>query len=842
MDDQNVRAALDVQEGVLLAGKQQPKPLPRPRINPLQQDEGSSISAPQRTDSSASRDITNASASSSIPQARLSIMRLPSSNLRMADVINKLLTENEKNRAAKSQVAAPQRAEQLSLAVPKKARKQSQQKRGSRSSPASVRKLSATSPFDSPSSPGSPGSSASSNLPLGLNSIPLENLQPRENYRIEDDTEEDDDDDEANESRSRKKVKHASNEPRGLFRVRAALPGLPSGPPRPVEEQNPDEYIARPKNDRERFLSSILKLYNGQGVRSALAATLGLPTQVLESDRLEGDEEGAEEAEEAPSSRGSRAASTDSVGPSTPRRKNKWYYRNASPASTGSMGSIASLVSSTTVLAQPATSMAALDHSAAIRPLPKRRRSNRLWDTLLGRSPEDSFHVQIHVADLRSRQTYLLKLCRALMQYGAPSHRLEEYLRAAATILQIEGSFLYLPGCMMVSFDDGATHTTQVKLVKTNQGVDLGRLKAVHKIYKEVVHDTIGVEDATPRLDEIMNRKPIYSCWVIVFVYGLTSAFVGPIAFGARPIDLPIAFLLGFLLGIMQIIFSPKSGLYSNVFEISAAMVTSFLARAFGSIRGGQIFCFSALAQSAIVLILPGYSVLCGSLELQSRHIIPGSIRMVYAIIYSIFLGYGITIGTSVYGSFDAHASSDITCKGTMPAWVPFMFVPPFTLCLIIINQGQWKDIPVMILVAILGYVTNHFTAIHFPSNAQVASTVGAFAIGVTANMYSRLRHGLAVAAILPAIFVQVPSDLAAGGTLVSGVTSANQITNQTINGTTTVSNATQAGAAEVDANTMVFNVGYSMIQISIAITVGLFFSALVIYPFGKKRSALFSF
>lgn len=184
-----------------------------------------------------------------------------------------------------------------------------------------------------------------------------------------------------------------------------------------------------------------------------------------------------------------------------------------------------------------------------------------------------------------------------------------EYLRAAATILQIEGSFLYLPGCMMVSFDDGATHTTQVKLVKTNQGVDLGRLKAVHKIYKEVVHDTIGVEDATPRLDEIMNRKPIYSCWVIVFVYGLTSAFVGPIAFGARPIDLPIAFLLGFLLGIMQIIFSPKSGLYSNVFEISAAMVTSFLARAFGSIRGGQIFCFSALAQSAIVLILPGYSV-----------------------------------------------------------------------------------------------------------------------------------------------------------------------------------------------------------------------------------------
>lgn len=147
-----------------------------------------------------------------------------------------------------------------------------------------------------------------------------------------------------------------------------------------------------------------------------------------------------------------------------------------------------------------------------------------------------------------------------------------------------------------------------------------------------------------------------------------------------------------------------------------------------------------------------------------------------------------------------------------------------------------------MILVSILGYVINHFSAIRFPSNAQIASTLGALAIGVTANAYSRSRHGLAVAAILPAIFVQVPSDLAAGGSLVSGVTSANQITNQTINGTTTVSNATQAGAAGVDVNTLAFNVGYSMIQIAIAITVGLFLSALVIYPFGKKRSALFSF
>ncbi len=213
---------------------------------------------------------------------------------------------------------------------------------------------------------------------------------------------------------------------------------------------------------------------------------------------------------------------------------------------------------------------------------------------------------------------------------------------------------------------------------------------------------------------------------------------------------------------------------------------------------------------------------------------------MVYAIIYSLFLGFGITIGTAIYGLIDKNATSATTCSPTLPPFYGFIFVPGFTLCLIVINQAKWKQAPVMILIAFVGYTVNFFSAQRFASNTQVAQTLGAFSIGVLGNLYSRLQHGVAAAALLPAIFVQVPSGLAASGSLVSGVTSANQITgNET--GTTTVSNASQA-AAEAYINNAVFNVGYSMIQVAIGITVGLFLSALVIYPLGKRRSGLFSF
>lgn len=59
-------------------------------------------------------------------------------------------------------------------------------------------------------------------------------------------------------------------------------------------------------------------------------------------------------------------------------------------------------------------------------------------------------------------------------------------------------------------------------------------------------------------------------------------------------------------------------------------------------------------------------------------------------------------------------------------------------------------------------------------------------------------------------------------------------------NGTTVV-NSTSV-VLEGSINSIAFNVGFSVIQVAIGITVGLFLSAIVVYPLGKRRSGLFSF
>lgn len=612
-----------------------------------------------------------------------------------------------------------------------------------------------------------------------------------------------------------------------LTRLRPSSPSLDSSHMAPSEDRDPYESAERPSHYRGGFLSSLLKLYNQ-------------PHHTYPRDTYHEDSQDRDRHEsfrkETTSGWSGRGLSPDSIW----RPNRKWYDKSFTRSSISLPGSYHKSASPFAALTRSRSSGAAISGSD------DRFRTKHQYD--------DEVHITVHIAELLCRQRYLIRLCRALMKYGAPTHRLEEYMRMTARVIQIDGQFLYIPGCMIISFDDASTHTTEVKVVRSIQGIDLGKLADVHEIYKEVIHDVIGVEEAIVRLDGVMKKSSKFHILFLIFAHGCASASVGPFAFNARPVDVPVAFLLGCLLGVLQLILSPKSSLYSNVFEISAAVLTSFLARAFGSLKfqGEPLFCFSALAQSAIALILPGYTVLCASLELQSRSIIAGSVRMVYAIIYSLFLGFGITIGTAVYGLFDSQASTDYTCPASPihnEYLQRFPFVIMFTVCLAIVNRAKWKQMPIMLLISMAGYLVNYFSAKRLYSNTQVSNALSAFVIGVMGNLYSRLRHGLAAAAMLPAIFVLVPSGLAASGSLISGITSAEEMTRSPY---AVVNNGTQGfvdAAKNLSVNQardqnygFVFDIAYGMVQIAIGTTVGLFLAALVVYPLGKKRSGLFSF
>lgn len=563
------------------------------------------------------------------------------------------------------------------------------------------------------------------------------------------------------------------------------------------------------------------------------------------------------------------------------QKRPKWYESPSTAHSTTSLSKLTEDIHGTTVATAASAPHAGEDAQSHRPSMSRAASSGRLESTLHAmRHPID--HIRrlsassttwqldsqtMTIADRLASQEYLLMMCRALMRLGAPTHRLEEYMIMAARKLCIQGSFQYLPNCMIVSFDDPITHTTELKLVKEPPAVDLGKLKDIQEVYKDVIHDKYSIQEAMDDIQQILAKPKKFGTLTLIFLYGLAAVSVGPFAFNSRPLDFPIAFLLGSVLGSLQLLLTPRSSQFSHVFEVAGTFVTSLAARGFGSIlnsRGVPIFCFSALAQSSIALILPGWIILSAALELQSRNIIAGSIRMVYAIIYTLFLGFGILIGTTVMGLMYPAATNDITChmpdywnvnspsEGWKLIYTKFIWVPIFTLCLAMINQAKWKQTPWMLAISFVGYQVNYWSGQKLSQNIQVANALGAFAVGTLANLYSRFWHGVAAAAMLPAIFVMVPSGLAASGSLVAGLTSANQITHN-VTGVSIINNGTQgfydaqnasASSSSSSGNVYsgtIFNVGYGMVQVAIGISVGLFMSALVIYPLGKRRSGLFT-
>lgn len=524
------------------------------------------------------------------------------------------------------------------------------------------------------------------------------------------------------------------------------------------------------------------------------------------------------------------AATSGTSTPNGKKEKIKWYENSNSKAHKRSKSD--HIYTSSLIQASMDMGRVGVPGAQGPGPMsPKQRKKHK-------RKSENDVKLTVHIAAVLARERYIMQLCRALMKYGAPTHRLEEYMKMTSNVLDMNAQFLYIPGCMFMSFDDPITRTAEVKIIRVVQGLDMSRLAETHNVYKNVVHDVIGVEEATQELDSIMQRKPLYNRWLLILLTGLASVAVGPYAFSARPIDLPIIFVLGCVVGFMQYVLAPASATYSNVLEISAAILTSFISRALGSIeRNGQrVFCFAALAQSSIAMILPGFAVLSSSLELQSHQMNAGSIRLVFTIIYSLFLGYGVTVGTTIYGLMDKNATTDSTCsaESLKKAWgneyaQHFPFVALFCLFAALINQSKPKQLPVTVIMGVCGYVTNYFSTQKLGSN-QVTNTIGAFTIGLLANLYSRLWHGHAAAAIIPGIFTLVPSGLASSGSIISGLQYAEAVAKGDTNTTTSVASGSSLTA-----------LGFGMVQTAIGISVGLFVAALIVYPHGKKRSGIFS-
>jgi len=279
-----------------------------------------------------------------------------------------------------------------------------------------------------------------------------------------------------------------------------------------------------------------------------------------------------------------------------------------------------------------------------------------------------------------------------------------------------------------------------------------------------------------------------------------------------------------------------------------------------------------------------------------------GSVRMVYAIIYSLFLGFGLTIGSDfayivfptlrhiqatathnlahvvqLHGSFTADNSTlpmssftgsfsfvnashmagrgnpDSLLEGChrntnslfflqpFPTWTLFLLVPLYSLISSLWNLQPLKSrqLPVMVFISCARYVAPKTRQLIYTELTGLIS----FAANTAANHYIFNRSDVvsAIGAFVVGLLGNIYSRLF-GGT-------AFQVMSVAVCFLIPSGIAATGGLAQNyvgqdgDSYSAGLSIGLRMVQVGIGITVGLFGSGLVVYSFGsRKKNALFAF
>jgi uncharacterized membrane protein YjjP (DUF1212 family) len=152
-------------------------------------------------------------------------------------------------------------------------------------------------------------------------------------------------------------------------------------------------------------------------------------------------------------------------------------------------------------------------------------------------------------------------------------------------------------------------------------------------------------------------------------------------------------------------------------------------------------------------------------IELVSRQLVSGVVRMVYAIIYSFLLGYGIEMGSEIYGAIDPNsvsaqgqaeicktALSSTTCVTVIPQLYYIMTVPLFAISYCIYLRARPVRWPTMITVATSGFVVTYLLSCYATAPTQVLQVVPAFAVGLIGNLLTKFTGKMSLDAVILAV------------------------------------------------------------------------------------------
>jgi len=354
------------------------------------------------------------------------------------------------------------------------------------------------------------------------------------------------------------------------------------------------------------------------------------------------------------------------------------------------------------------------------------------------------------VTDREAAVGFVLALGRALHRYGTPAHRLEEALRRVCEQLDLEAEVFSTPTAIIMSFGEPTELKSRLMRVEGGE-LDMGKLAQVDALADAVVEHQVSAAEGMQRLDAIIAGPPRFGRAISTLVHGVTSGAL-VVFFGGGLYEVALAGAIGLLLGVLAQLIR-RSTDQARVFELLGAAFASFTAGVVSSMT--KSITPSLVTLAALVVLLPGLSLTVAMTELATRNLIAGTARLMSAVIVLLELVIGVAIGERLAQALvQVHQATPVP----LPEWSNWVALVASSLGAAILVQAQVRAFGWIVGACAIGYVGSRFGTIWFGS--QLGVLVGAFALGVLANLSARMLDRPAQVVSVPAILLLVPGGI----------------------------------------------------------------------------------
>ncbi len=348
---------------------------------------------------------------------------------------------------------------------------------------------------------------------------------------------------------------------------------------------------------------------------------------------------------------------------------------------------------------------------------------------------------------------FVIKLGTLAHGYGPQARRLESYISRVTKALGYEGTFSSTPGSISFAFRKSGElwHRTHIVSV-SGSSFNLAKLAKVGELVAAVEEGKVDIAEAIGVLDEIDAMSPPYGKVMVAAGYLLCGAGFAGFLQGSLA-DIILSAVLSIVVFFIVDLTARSSERLAQWVPFLCAFVAGALSTAISFVLP-EIQSY-LITLSAIIFLIPGFSISVGVIELTTNHVVSGITNLINGLTCLLLLFAGAWLGIRLIRLLvPIHSVQDVPVSSDL-VWI-FAMLLAAGLC--IVFQTTVRDLPWALAacaVACMGIALGERI-----QGADFGNFLGTASAIIFANIWSDKTNRPTSIVLLPAVVFMVSGSI----------------------------------------------------------------------------------